>query len=193
MGPNQRPEIAPWHLTEEIGHFVRKRITLMHDPITSPRLAELADIDPAALKSDGDLTDLEYALRVTNPAGKGDRFAFRKRWSTSRRFELCRAIGDVIWSQGDPLGPIADSKTARQRFQRAFAQAFLCPFDALMSFIGTTKPTGDEVEAAARHFDVSSWVIRTVLVNKKVIDRDQLEDLRGFAQLHFRPAPAVSA
>jgi hypothetical protein len=181
MGPTHKPGVAPWRLAEEIGHFVRKRITPRHDPITSHRLAELVGIKPVALTGEGPVPSLEYALRVTKPVGKGDHFAFRKRWPTGRRFELCRAMGDAIWSRSDRLGPIADSKTARQKFQRAFAQAFLCPFDALMSFIGTTKPTRDEVEAAARHFDVSSWVVRTVLVNKKVADPSELEDLGGFA------------
>ena len=72
------------------------------------------------------------------------------------------------------MGPLAASKTARQKFQRAFAQSLLCPYDDLVAYIGTTDPTEGDVAAAARNFHVSERVVRTVLVNKHIWDRGRL-------------------
>ena len=113
--------------------------------------------------------------------GEGERVglacqvALRSRWSGDRRFELSRALGDVIWTS-DALGPLARSKTERQKFQRAFAQSLLCPFEDLISYINTDHPTDEDFSAAAKHFHVSEKVIQTTLVNKRIIHRDPLED-----------------
>jgi Zn-dependent peptidase ImmA (M78 family) len=71
---------------------------------------------------------------------------------------------------------MARSKTARQKFQRAFAQALLCPHEDLVDYVGTENPSGDDLSAAARHFRVSEQVVRTILVNKDIIGRERLED-----------------
>jgi len=42
-------------------------------------------------------------------------------------FELCRAFGDAVWSGREALGPITHTKSARQKFQRAFAQESCLP------------------------------------------------------------------
>jgi len=93
-----------------------------------------------------------------------------------RRFELARALGDIIWQRDDCLAPITRAKTDRQKFQRAFAQSFLCPFDDLMAYIGHFSPNHLEVREAARHFHVSEALINTVLVNKHVFSRDSLQE-----------------
>lgn len=77
----------------------------------------------------------------------------------------------------DPLGPLSTAKSARQKFQRAFAQEFLCPCTDLQAYIGTDKPGDDDIHAAARRFHVSERLIQTTLVNHHVIDRD------SFAQM----------
>ena len=90
---------------------------------------------------------------------------------------MVRALGDAIWSHSDRLGPLATSKTARQKFQRAFAQSLLCPYDDLISYIGTSQPGEADISAAAQHFHVSERVVRTVLVNQGMLDRHRLERL----------------
>lgn len=43
---------------------------------------------------------------------------------TSRRFAVCRPLGDWLYSKvsgGDPLSTATDAYTSRQKFQRAFA------------------------------------------------------------------------
>jgi len=114
-------------------------------------------------------------------------------WSADRRFEFARALGDAIWSQGEHLGPLTRAKSDRQKFQRAFAQSFLCPYDDLLSYIGEDRSDG-ALSAAARHFLVSERVVRTLLVNKNALARRRLgevihaaDDLQG-RQVTFEDA-----
>jgi Zn-dependent peptidase ImmA (M78 family) len=93
----------------------------------------------------------------------------------NRRFELCRLIADgLVASEGDLLLPATVSRTSRQKFQRAFAQEFLCPFDALRERLGPSVPADEDIEDAAAHFEVSPLVIQTTLVNKGILPRDLL-------------------
>ena len=77
---------------------------------------------------------------------------------SSRRFGLARLMADHIASAAeDALLPATRLKTERQKFQRAFAQEFLCPFDALNEHLG--YPDAEMVDEfaihdAAEHFDV---------------------------------------
>jgi Zn-dependent peptidase ImmA (M78 family) len=64
--------------------------------------------------------------------------------------------------------------TARQKFQRAFAAALLCPEEGLVEFLGTTEPTDSDIAAAARHFHVNEKTVRSVLVNKHLMERRRL-------------------
>ena len=100
----------------------------------------------------------------------------------AKRFELCRVLGDVIWSENDSLGLISSAKSARQKFQRAFAQSFLCPFRDLLDYVGNDSPTPDDVTAAAQWFRVSEHLVRSTPVNKGVIDRQQFERLIATAE-----------
>jgi Zn-dependent peptidase ImmA (M78 family) len=73
------------------------------------------------------------------------------------------------------LIPVAEAKTAQQQFQRAFAQEFLCPYDALVNRLQTERPTPEDIEEAAEHFGVSPLLIKTTLVNHGEMDRDSLK------------------
>ncbi len=69
------------------------------------------------------------------------------------------------------------SNTARQRFQRAFAQSLLCPFEALRNFLGSNAPEDEDIAAAAGHFHVDPSVVRSLLANKSIIARASLSRL----------------
>ncbi|MBV5327846.1 MAG: hypothetical protein JZU65_09435 [Chlorobium sp.] len=89
---------------------------------------------------------------------------------------LLRLVGDRLYSPDtDKFLPVTTVNTARQKFQRAFAQEFLCPSNALKDFIG--EDFGEEkLDEAAHYFNVSTRVIETTLVNKGFIDRRSLFD-----------------
>jgi hypothetical protein len=170
--------LPPWRTAQEVAQRLRKAIGISSGLVQNKVLAEVAEIDPRALESTtlGGGRGLEYGLRL-KPEKPRSRLVFHYKAETSRRFELGRAIGDVIWGE-DSVGPLASSKTARQKFQRAFAQSLLCPFDELMAVLDTSHPTDDDISDAAQRFNVSERVVRTTLMNNNVIERefqDQIE------------------
>lgn len=81
---------------------------------------------------------------------------------------------DCEWLAAERLLPALNIGTHRQKFQRAFAGAFLCPYPALRDFLGTGPSGDDAIEDAADHFNVSPLLIRTVLVNKHELERGSL-------------------
>ena len=168
----------PWQLAVDAARDSRRQLQVPPGPIRNTRLSELLSLNVDQLatrhRSNG---EIPYALRLRMETGKGNRLALRSRWSHGRRFELCRSLGDVIWSRDDPMAPLSRAKSERQKFQRAFAQEFLCPFDDLRAYIPTDVPTEDDVHAAARHFHVSERMIQTTLVNHNVIDRESFEQM----------------
>ena len=83
----------------------------------------------------------------------------------------------MVWSGNDALGPLSTAKSERQKFQRAFAQEFLCPFEDLQAYIPAQQPADDDIHAAARHFHVSERLIQTTLVNHNIIDRKTFEQM----------------
>jgi hypothetical protein len=166
---------APWMKAERAARRLRRRLGLDDGPIKNRSLSELLGIRMEALRTMHPTTGsaLPYGLRLAAP-GKS-RVALRARRSHDRRFEFARVLADAIYAADERLGLIATSKTARQKFQRAFAQSLLCPYEDLVAYLGTDEPTDGDMSAAAAHFHVSERVIRTVLVNKKVISRERIE------------------
>jgi hypothetical protein len=170
--------LPPWRTAQEFAQRLRKAIGISSGLVQNKVLAGVVDIHPDALEAaapEGGRR-LEYGLRLKTERPRS-RLVFHHKAETSRRFELGRAIGDAIWGR-DSVGPIASSKTARQKFQRAFAQSLLCPFDELMAALNTSDPTDDDIADAAQGFNVSERVVRTTLMNNNVIERefqDQVE------------------
>ena len=95
--------------------------------------------------------------------------------STTRRFAVSRLLGDHLhFLNQERLLPATHAKTSRQKFQRSFAQEFLCPIDALLEKIQTAQPDEDDISEAAKHFHVSPLMIRTTLVNHGQLEREAL-------------------
>lgn len=171
-------EVSPWQAAESAATKVRRALGNIEGPLKNTRLAELLNVSREVFRSKESATSkLAYGLRLRNVDQERNVVALRARWSHDRRFELCRALGDAIWSKSDSLGPLTNAKTARQKFQRAFAQSLLCPFSDLSVYMDTNYPADDDVAAAARHFHVAERVIQSVLVNKHVIDRKQFDEM----------------
>ena len=98
-------------------------------------------------------------------------------YQENRRFALMRIIGDNLSAAPeDRLLPAPNVRTQRQKFQRSFAQEFLCPYEELRAFLGSAEPGDEGIEEAAHHFGVSPLLVTSVLVNKGEMDRASLDD-----------------
>jgi len=170
-----RPEgevLEPWVAAENAAETLRRALGKPTQPILSKALADISGVSPDHLK-DHPPTAVPYALRLARSDGK-QVVMLTARWSRDRRFQLARAIGDAIWTNGSSLGPISNVATARQKFQRAFAAALLCPIKGLIKRLGTSNPTDSDISEAAHHFHVNEKTVRTVLVNKQMMERRRL-------------------
>ena len=111
---------------------------------------------------------------------------FHSTHKTSRRFALARLVGDHLKAADatESLLPATTAKTARQKFQRAFAQELLCPLAGLQKLLGIDEFEDadgigqfddEDIESAADHFEVSPLMVRTTLVKKRMMNRDLLD------------------
>ena len=75
--------------------------------------------------------------------------------------------GHLTMSAVNRFVPATRAATARQKVQRAFAAEFLCPVDGLRELFGTRSPEGDEIDAAAEHYGVSSLVVENIWANRR--------------------------
>lgn len=165
---------APHERAEEAAHHARDLWNLDRAaPVSDKALSDIVGVDPILLREPGDIPI--PAARRGASSRNPSRVLLRSRYREGRRFELCRLIADAAEAaDGERLLPATTAKTSRQKFQRAFAQEFLCPVDGLIKKLGTSHPEDDEIEAAAKHFHVSPLLVRTTLVNHKILPRDEL-------------------
>lgn len=176
IGPVSRAnQEAPWELGEKAAKAVRGATGYTSGPLTNAALSEIFSVKTSAFRSRQTTEPDEhaYGLRLNTGRKRGEVVSLAASWSADRRFEFSRALGDAIWTQGERLGPITRAKSERQKFQRAFAQSLLCPYDDLVAYIGG-RVTDGAISAAARHFLVSERVVRTLLVNKQDLVRARL-------------------
>jgi Zn-dependent peptidase ImmA (M78 family) len=164
----------PWEKGTELARIARSRWGLDDKPITDKQLANLVEAAPALF------TYASSAVtRIPIGVKKGSNGTFdvylESLQPTNRRFTMCRMIGDHLYfTNSEKVLPATHAKTARQKFQRAFAQEFLCPIDALRGQLKASPPDEDDISEAAKHFQVSPLLVRTTLVNKGALDREAL-------------------
>ena len=173
---NRSSRQPPWQLAVGAANQLRHWLGVPPGPIRNTRLSEIVGTNVDCLKTRRQSTfDIPYALRLRQETGS--RLALRSTWPHTRRFELCRSLGDIIWSRDDAMCPLSAAKSERQKFQRAFAQGFLCPFADLQAYINTDKPGDDDIHAAARHFHVSQRLVEATLLHNHVIDQASFEQM----------------
>ncbi len=181
----------PWQRAEHAAGLVRSHESLAGDLLDDKTLAGMAGVGPDVLSAKGRAIKAPYSVAFRDPENPDrNRVFLGKAHSTQRRFYLARLIGDYLDGPADDrLLPATNTYTARQKFQRAFAQELLCPFEALKAFLaeetGVSDPDlladyGDElldedvIQDAADHFAVGGRLITTKLVNKGILSRDVL-------------------
>jgi len=165
--------LQPWALAEHVAGELRRDLDWGARPLLNRALGELAGVSARLLGNHTATPPRPYALRLSRSASHST-VLLTARWAHDRRFQLARAIGDAIWSDNSELGPISGLSSSRQKFQRAFAAALLCPEEGLREYLGSEDPEDTDIAAAARHFHVNEKTVRTVLVNKRLMERQRL-------------------
>ena len=167
----------PWQLGYGIANIARKHWSLESGKISNFTLGELFGIPDKILDNTIETSSYSLSAGYRDSVSDGMSVWLGKRQRTGRRFALTRLVGDYLCSvEQEMLLPATESKTAQQKFQRAFAQQFLCPVADLLEFLATDKPNDDQIEEAASEFDVSPLLVRSTLVNHHVIGRETLRD-----------------
>lgn len=156
----------PWTVGYSLADKLRRRLGLGVDPIGDGELAKLfgfpatASLDtigaesvPIAFRAEGSDDRLDIHLSASSP--------------NARRFQFTRLIGGhLTMSAFNRFVPATRAATTRQKVQRAFAAEFLCPIEGLREMFGTRSPEGDEIDAAAERYGVSSRVVENIWTNR---------------------------
>lgn len=97
---------------------------------------------------------------------------FRRRNRPGIRFEGARFLGDhASTGSAESWLPVTDSRTHRQKLQRAFAAEFLSPIESLKDFMRDGF-SAEAVEEAGEHFGVSERAVESHLANHRLIPFD---------------------
>ena len=155
--------IAAWRVGVAAARSLREQEALDGEPIDNGRLSELFGTTKTALEQTASHAQ-RMSFLLTN-RGRS-RLVLRSKWEVGRRFALARLLGDHLLAAGEPLLPATGAHTYRQKAQRAFAAELLCPYHAVVDFLGADR-SEDRCNEAATHFNVSSLAIATLLANNE--------------------------
>lgn len=167
-----RREDAAWRQGRVAAERLRSAERLGCDPIRTERLLTMLGASGDAAAVEG--ARLAFALRQANGRGA---IVLRSRFAEGQRFELARLLGDqLLFGRDAPALPATRAYTFRQKAQRSFAAELLSPFATVEAMLdGDTSE--EAIERAARHFEVSTMTITTLLVNNRRLEREALADV----------------
>lgn len=174
------PDELPWQRGERLAAEVRARLGLDSGPIDSDRLGELLHIH-LPCDDPGNIRKQPLSGGYRNGIGPAKTRTFvPSRRPESQRFYLARLIGGALASSPDQrLLPVTHVYTAFQKYARAFAREFLCPWPALDAFTEENGLDDEGITEAAAYFQVSELLITSTLVNKGKLSRGALHDYQG--------------
>ena len=167
-----RKQDVAWQQGKHAAERLRRQEQLGEAPLPTQRLLTL-------LGAAGDAEAAANARMSFLLAGKRHDAAIvlRSRYETGQRFDLARLLGDqLLFGRDAPALPATQAYTFRQKAQRSFAAEFLAPFEMVDAMLAGDL-TEEAIERVARHFDVSTWTIRTLLVNHRRLEREALADV----------------
>ena len=170
----QHNDGRPWESGYDLARDARNSFKLNGQPISDTEsLASALSQDTGSLERATAPVDVLNRLNlvegvVTRGASGCDSFGLTARGDTGRRFLFCRALAEVITSQGDAL--ITKGNTERQKRNRAFAAEFLAPSVSLRERIVHPVVDDEQVDELAEEFGVSTRVIQHQIENHKIAE-----------------------
>ncbi|WP_428531956.1 hypothetical protein [Rhodopila sp.] len=165
-------DVPAWRLGAEAARALRAQESLGVGSISDKRLAGLAGTGEQAITTNRAAKGIAFALDQNESRGC---VVFKSPRKANRRFELARLLGDRIVNP--PYGKLhvaTRAVTYRQQMQRSFAAELLSPFEVVDQMMEGDYSSEKREEVAERFF-VSELTIRTMLVNHKRLDREELE------------------
>lgn len=170
-------ELLVWQKAEMAARVARDFWDIAKGPIDNDKLSDLFGINRDFLSTADKDGAAPMPVGYRNGDGETLGLVLKKKRRESRRFMFARLIADNIYANdSDRILPATGKRTARQKYQRAFAHEFLCPYDDLTDILTNDQPDDEAIEEAAEYFDVSPLLVKTKLVNKGRLDRDVLPD-----------------
>ena len=162
--------IEAWRVGVALARELRERELPNGEPVTNRCLAEMAGA-PERVLSDTDSASDHLSFEWDAPGRS--RMVLRSKWETGRRFDLARLLAERLLSPGgaEPFRAVTRSYTYGQKAQRAFAAEFLAPIDAVDACLSEDYYSEERQREAADHFQVSSYAIRSLLVNNHRLGR----------------------
>jgi len=164
---------APWEMGRQAAHYLRRQRDFGLRPIRLKAFSDLLGATKETLARPATARKLPYSARIEHKANR-HKVAVSSGVARDRRFELSCALGDEIWSKCG-FGIISKAKTDRQKFQRAFAQNLLAPFEGIRQHLDTDNLDDLAIDGAAKTFHVHPNVIKRVLILERVLPRQTLE------------------
>jgi hypothetical protein len=160
----------PWERGRRLARLARSHWGLTTDPVSDNTLSKLMNMDESVFKrvAGGHIRE-PLGLAVRNGSSDGLKILFRKQNHPGRRFEATRFLGDYLLAPStDHWLPVTESKTVRQKIQRAFAAEFLCPISALKAYLRDDF-SDEAIEEASAYFQVSSQTVSSHLANNHLL------------------------
>lgn len=171
-------DVAAWRLGAAVARALREQETVGTGCISNEVLAKFAGVQNTALtakKSGPGIPGPAISFALDDGVAKS-RVVLRSKWEAGRRFELARLVGDrIVASAGGRLFPATRANTYRQKMQRSFAAEFLSPFESVDDMLSGDYSMENQQDVAD-HFQVSELTIRTLLVNHRRLEREDLDE-----------------
>jgi len=168
-------EGVPWVRAVRAAQHLRKAHGLPKGPLTNEVLEDLLQVKLPLSAEVWKRRDTPVGGFRNGVTGGRTAILVTSNRVTSQRFYLGRLIGCAIASsEAEHFLPVTTSATALQKFERAFAQELLCPWDALDAFTDEHGMDEEGIAEAAEYFQVSEWLVLTTLVNRGKLPRHRL-------------------
>lgn len=166
----------PWQRGARVARELRQRMSIPAGPLAKDAFEQLIGahlpLPRSAWTGRGQLLG-GYRNGITN--GHTAVLVTKDR-EDSQRFYLARLIGAACASPSEEhFLAVSDALTAFQKFERSFAQEFLCPWQDLDAFTSEFGTDDDGIAAAAERFVVSERLVLSTLVNHGKVSRSRLQ------------------
>jgi hypothetical protein len=165
----------PWERGARLARDLRTQVGIPSGPVSNKSFEGLLEAQLPLPKSfwTGQRQFLG-GYRNGNASGRTAILVTKER-EDSQRFYLARLVAAACASSPEQhVLPVSETYTAFQKFERSFAQEFLCPWRDLDAFTDEHGTDEDGVVEAAERFIVSERLVLSTLVNHGKIPRSRL-------------------